>query len=435
MQLSAFDKGPPANDVAYDVPRSRNTVIKSSMTCIEGLPKKLKVYRIAGSKFWQMRYFADGKYFSKSLKSVDLAEAKQTATSIYESLRAEGLGINDKSDQTHLTGMKNQHLLHNLIEEILEVELDKVRRDEIKHGSYVMTKIRLEGLVFDFLKDKPLNKIDILVLEDFIRFLTYKALSASTMQGYIAQMRKILKLLERKKILHSVPNFPAIKSQSNSRGGFTLTEYKSILRKSKELRQHLFTDWGEGKRAWMRKAYRQMPVEINWIIRFMIYTFLRPGDIRQLKNKHIEIISGKYHYLRLNMPEVKRHKSATVSLAPAVPLFKHILEQQKEKGFGRPDDYIFFPELANRRLVLDIVGWGFNWILKELNLKKGPHGNDRTFYSLRHSSITFRLIYGGNIDLLTLARNARTSVEMVEKFYASTLSAEMNVSLLHSKRH
>jgi hypothetical protein len=53
---------------------------------------------------------------------------------------------------------------------------------------------------------------------------------------------------------------------------------------------------------------------------------------------------------------------------------------------------------------------------------------------LRHTAITFRLIFGGNIDLLTLARNARTSVEMIEKFYASTLSAEMNIQLLHSKR-
>jgi len=287
MQLIKETPKTAANDGAYNVSRSRNAVIKSSMTCIEGLPKKLKIYRIAGSKFWQMRYFTDGKYFSKSLKSVDLQEAKQTAISIYESLRAEGLGMDDKSDQAHMKGLQNQHLLHNLIEEILEIELDKVRRDEIKHGSYVMTKIRLEGLVFDFLKEKPLNKIDILVLEEFIRFLTEKELSASTMQGYIAQMRKILKLLERKKILNSVPNFPPLKSQPNSRGGFTLTEYKSILRKSKELRQHVFTDWGEGKRAWMRKAYRQMPEEINWIIRFMIYTFLRPGDIRQLKNKHI----------------------------------------------------------------------------------------------------------------------------------------------------
>lgn len=92
----------------------------------------------------------------------------------------------------------------------------------------------------------------------------------------------------------------------------------------------------------MRSAYHQMPVEINWLIRFMVYTFMRPGDVRQLKNQHIEIINGNYHYLRLTMPEVKRHKSATVSLAPAVPLFKHILEHQKAQGYGAPDDYVFF---------------------------------------------------------------------------------------------
>ena len=90
MQMSQEAQGSAANDGAYSVSRSRNTVIKSSMTCIDGLPKKLKIYRIAGSKFWQMRYFTDGKYISKSLKSVDLEEAKQTAISIYESLRAEG---------------------------------------------------------------------------------------------------------------------------------------------------------------------------------------------------------------------------------------------------------------------------------------------------------------------------------------------------------
>jgi hypothetical protein len=104
------------------------------------------------------------------------------------------------------------------------------------------------------------------------------------------------------------------------------------------------------------------------------------------------------------------------------------------RGFGQPDDYVFFPEEQNRRLVLDIAGWAFNWILKDLGIKAGPHGTDRSLYSLRHTAITFRLIYGGNIDLLTLARNARTSVEMIDKFYASTLSAEMNIALLHNKR-
>ena len=31
-----------------------------------------------------------------------------------------------------------------------------------------------------------------------------------------------------------------------------------------------------------------------------------------------------------------------------------------------------------RRLVLDISGWSFNWILKDLGIKAGPHGTDRT---------------------------------------------------------
>jgi hypothetical protein len=53
---------------------------------------------------------------------------------------------------------------------------------------------------------------------------------------------------------------------------------------------------------------------------------------------------------------------------------------------------------------------------------------------LRHTAITYRLLYGKGIDLLTLARNARTSVEMIERFYASQLTPEMNIGLLQSRR-
>jgi hypothetical protein len=49
------------NDDFFHLPRVRNAPIKSSMTCIDGLPKKLKVYRIAGSKYWQMRLYNQGK--------------------------------------------------------------------------------------------------------------------------------------------------------------------------------------------------------------------------------------------------------------------------------------------------------------------------------------------------------------------------------------
>jgi integrase len=422
------------NDEHFFLPRVRNAPIKSSMTCIDGLPKKLKIYRIAGSKYWQLRFYHQGRYTMQSLRTTDFEEAQGLAKVFFHNFEASGSYVPPMTKSAELTPLQNQQLLHDLIEEVLSAELEKVHRDEIKHGSYVMSKIRLEGLVFDFFKQRPLNKIEVDDLESFIAFLTTKKLSPSTMQGYIAQVRKVLRLLHRKKILKNIPEFPALKTQPNSRGAFTLTEYKAILRKSKALRSSRYADWAQDHKIWIKRDYHQMPVEMNWLIRFMVYTFVRPGDIRQIQNKHIEIIRGTYLYLRLNLPEVKRHKAATVSLPPAVRIYSALLDYQRARGYGRPDDFVFFPEVTNRRAVLDIAGWCFNWILQDLGLKAGPHGTDRSLYSLRHTAITFRLIYGGNIDLLTLARNARTSVEMIEKFYASTLSAEMNIALIHGKR-
>jgi len=426
----------PANDDFFFIPRARNSPIKSSFMQVEGLPEKLKIFRIAGSKYWQVRIFSHGRYIGKSLKTTDVHEAHVLAKNFYNELVMRGqvdvLAVPD--DDALLIMRKNQYLLHDLIEEILQRELERVARDEIKKESWLMTKIRLEGLVFDFLRLKPLRSINTKTVQDFVQFLTEKNLAGSTILGYLAHFRKLLKLLFVRGVISQMPLFPPVKLQLNSRGAFTVTEYKLILQKSKELTRTTYTDWPPGKRIWIHASYHTMPIEMNGLIRFMVYTFVRPGDVRQLQHKHIEIIKGQFNYLRLTLPEVKRHKAPIVSLPPAVRIYERMLARQKAQGFGRPDDYVFFPEEPNRRRMLDIIGWLFNWILKDLGIKQGPHGAMRSLYSLRHTAITFRLIFGGNIDLLTLARNARTSVEMIEKFYASTLSAEMNIALLHGKR-
>jgi hypothetical protein len=74
-------------------------------------------------------------------------------------------------------------------------------------------------------------------------------------------------------------------------------------------------------------------------------------------------------------------------------------------------------------------------VLREAGMEEVDHlDRKRTLYSLRHTAIMYRLLYGQGIDTLTLARNARTSVQMIERFYASSLTGEMNVGMLHSKR-
>ncbi len=66
------------------------------------------------------------------------------------------------------------------------------------------------------------------------------------------------------------------------------------------------------------------------------------------------------------------------------------------------------------------AGWRelFNTILGEAGLKFDRDGNKRAAYSLRHTYICFRLIEGA--DIYQIAKNCRTSVEMIENFTLPT---------------
>lgn len=46
----------------------------------------------------------------------------------------------------------------------------------------------------------------------------------------------------------------------------------------------------------------------------------------------------------------------------------------------------------------------------------------------------YRLRYGGPVDALILANNARTSVDMLERFYLSKLESSHVTDALHSKK-
>jgi hypothetical protein len=163
-------------------------------------------------------------------------------------------------------------------------------------------------------------------------------------------------------------------------------------------------------------------------------SFLRPTDLKFIQHKHVDIVRGENLYLRLNLPETKRHKAKIVTLRPAVRIYQALRRDAEANGCAGPDDYLFLPDVADRDSACVVLSMHFNKILAATGLKQGELGQTRNLYSLRHTAIMFRLLYGKGIDLLTLARNARTSVQMVEEFYASNLTAEMNIGLLQSKR-
>jgi hypothetical protein len=59
----------------------------------------------------------------------------------------------------------------------------------------------------------------------------------------------------------------------------------------------------------------------------------------------------------------------------------------------------------------------FKTILDEENLRFDREGRSRTAYSLRHPYICLRLMEGA--DFYQIAKNCRTSVQMIEKYYAA----------------
>jgi hypothetical protein len=93
---------------------------------------------------------------------------------------------------------------------------------------------------------------------------------------------------------------------------------------------------------------------------------------------------------------------------------------------------VFFPEIGEkeRDLVMYEVGKLFNRIVQETGIQVKTD-KKITLYSLRHTAIMFRLTLG-QVDSLAIARNARTSQAMIDKFYASHLTTSQVRKQLHA---
>jgi hypothetical protein len=74
----------------------------------------------------------------------------------------------------------------------------------------------------------------------------------------------------------------------------------------------------------------------------------------------------------------------------------------------------------------------FNTILTEEGLKTDLEGQQRTACSLRHTYICLRLMEG--TDIYQIAKNCRTSVEIIEKYYASHIKTNLDAAAINIRR-
>lgn len=295
---------------------------------------------------------------------------------------------------------------------------------------------RLNKWIIPYFNNKSIQEIGFCEISEFVNLLKTNHYKTPTISQYLNVLKQLFKIAIRNDLIFKIPEFPKFKQKSVPRGGFTVIEYLLLVRKAKELSKLIITDKQISHRSTRNNVYamNKFPLEMAWVIRFMVNSFVRPVDIKVLKHKHLSVIKKEYCYLRLNLPETKSHNTPIVTLNPAVHIYESLCKYHAKENCINPNDYVFFPKILDREIAIFLIGKYFRLILTSLDLRMGSLGQFRTLYSLRHTAITFRLLYGTNIDLLTLAKNARTNVEMIERFYASNLSPEMNIDLILGRR-
>ncbi len=439
--LTVFTAAAANDPVLRTQARERTVPIPSTITPVPGYPRKLSVFKIAASKFWQVRCWIAGRTHRRSTQTQSLRMAQSFARDFYEQLLAQSASLRIEPTPTSSVVLndtitvKPQHTFAAMAAQMMANEQARVERGEFSAGSLKVLRNRLDAHILPRWGKQPPSAVDHAQLLAFTQYLS-KSFSTITVSQYLVAVRKILTLAVAVNALDKLPEFPKVRVQTNSRGAFTPTEYWQIMRTARKQQntRHPDSDSTLRKSYRLRSAEYTMPPDVAWVIGFMVNSFIRPSDLKTLKHRHVEVVRNGNTYLRLNLPKTKSHTRPIVTLQPAVRIYQQLSQYYSARNLAAPDDYLFLPHLRDRAYAHWVLSFYFNWVLARTGLKLGAHGQERSLYSLRHSSITFRLLYGQGIDLLTLARNARTSVDMINQHYASTVTGEQNIGMLQSRR-
>jgi integrase len=409
-------------DTATEPTRHRTVPLRESITRVgKGYPDKLVIFRIAASSYWWVRYWTQSKMVKRSTKTPRKDEALQFAKKFYEEILLR---------ERNLLPVTKSPTFQKVSDLLIEEQQALIDRGERNAKLNVNDQQKLKKDLLPFFKDFHVRDITFKHINDYVTKLASRGLKQATIKVHLNLIHKILVLASREGLIDRLPVMPKVKTVDSPRGWFNEDEYELLKKTASEIA------FSKEEVHLVRKE--PITYEMVHVIWFMTASFLRPSDMKMLRHRNIQIVKKPALYLRITTETSKTANHPVVTMENAVSIYEALIEDHRRNGksVGK-EDFVFFPEIKadkDRWKAMDRMGRQFDYIVKAAGLKKSPSGEERTIYSLRHTAIMFRLTKGEHIDLLTLARNARTSVNMIERFYARHLNAEMNIDKIQSMR-
>jgi integrase len=390
--------------------RNRLTPIKESIHTIRGYPSKLIIYKTDASKYFWTRIYFNNKYHYKSSKTTSLTDAKKFAVKFYEQVLVTA-NTERTSDKTKSFAV----VASRYFESVEKTTTKTVHRTDLS---------RYKTDILPVFGEQEIDTITNAQVSVLINRLKERDLSVASIKHYLVVLRKILKFAVANDLMQHIPLFPQVKGRlvtAQKRDYLTQEEYEELVASAEKLANEEVVERGV-----------LITDEMKYLIQFMVNSFIRPSDIRVLKHKHIkEVKEGKDKWLVLNHPATKTNATEVQAMPASVHIYNKLVEFKKSKKMRLGlDEYVFFAEYPNRNTAMEVLGRLFRRVLEESYIEEKT-GKNVTLYSLRHTSIMMRLVIG-RVDSLALARNARTSQQMVDKFYASHLTTQHVRKQLHA---
>ena len=370
---------------------------------------KVHIYRRENSGKWQCSTFLNGRNWRVTTKTDSLSLAKEFAEDWYLELRGKsraGLLAENKK------GKKFKEAAAKYLEELPILTHGQRSERYVKDQ-----RKRLHSVVLPFLGERYLSEAPGSISEYRIHRAqnskTGKPPARSTMHQEIVLIRQVYKSAIRHGIFAHLPDFSVPYKASGKlvhRAWFSPEEYKALYQATRERARN-------PKKPRWKKACENF----HDYVLFMANTGLRPDEAARLQYRDVTIVQEDDAELRILEIEVrgKRGVGYCKSMPGAVTPFERLRTRNNPPT---PDTLIFG----------DVQRQLFNTVLDELGLKIDRDGQRRTAYSLRHTYICMRLMEGA--DIYQVAKNCRTSVEMIEKYYASHIKNILDASAINVRK-
>lgn len=367
---------------------------------------RLHVYKRENSRYWQCSTYLAGKNRRVSTQEESLSLAKEFAEDWY-------LGLKGKHRSGDIKGGKTFRYAAEQFQREYEIITRGHRSPKYIEGQNDRIRVHLLPYFGPLaLSEITPGKVQEYRIHRAQTSKTGKPPARSTLHQEIVALRQILKTAQRHGWIQYVPDLsPPYKASGkiSHRAWFSPDEYRRLYEATRER-----------AKTPLNNRWRWSCEQLHDYVLFMANTGIRPDEASRLEYRDAKIVHDEATNETILEIEVrgKRGVGYCKSTSGAVVPFRRLRKRNNPK----PTDPLF---PGNHRILL-------NNILDELDLKEDRDGNRRTAYSLRHTYICLRLMEGA--DIYQIAKNCRTSVEMIEKYYAAHIKNTLDAAAINVRR-